>query len=61
MSVTERCDEIIRLINEVLGESSSETDVRRHPAPPSTTLQTAVGAPRAWPALMPAGDLRPYS
>ena len=53
MSVTDRCDEIIRLINEVLGESSSETDARRHPAPPTTTLQTAVGAPRAWPALMP--------
>lgn len=53
MSVTDRCDEIIRLINEVLGESPSETDVRRHPAPAGTTLQTAIGAPRVWPALMP--------
>jgi hypothetical protein len=53
MSVTDRCDEIIRLIDEVLGESSSETDVRRHPAPPNKTLQTAVGARRVWPALMP--------
>ena len=53
MSVTDRCDEIIRLIDEVLGESPSETDVRRHPAPSNATLQSAIGTPRVWPSLMP--------
>lgn len=52
MSITERCDEIIRLIDEVLGESPSETDVRRRPTP-GTSLQTAAGISRMRPQLTP--------
>lgn len=57
MSITDRCDEIMRLIDEVLGESPSDTDVRRRTAP-STSLQTAagVGRPRA---TVSRGDFRP--
>lgn len=51
MSITERCDEIIRLIDEVLGESPSETDVRRRPPP--ARLQTAAGISRMRPQLTP--------
>lgn len=50
MSITERCDEIIRLIDEVLGESTSETDVCRRP-PPGTSLQAAAGISRIRPPL----------
>jgi hypothetical protein len=53
MSITERCDELIRLIDEVLDESLSETDVRRRPAPSNLRVQTAVGMLRARPPLMP--------
>ena len=57
MSTTDRCDEIIRLIDEVLGESPSDPDVRCRPTP-GTSLQTAagVGRPRS---TVSGGDFRP--
>jgi len=58
MSITDRCDEIMRLIDEVLGESPSETDVRRRPAP-STSLQTAAGGGRPRSTAQRTGDFRP--
>ena len=53
MSITDRCDEIIRLIDEVLDDGPSETDVHRRPAPSITRVQTAVGMPRMGSLVMP--------
>ena len=58
MSITDRCDEIIRLIDEVLGESPSATDVRRRPTP-GTSLQAAAGGGRPRSMVARRGDFRP--
>jgi hypothetical protein len=46
MSMTDRCDEIIRLIDEVLDENAAEFDVHRLPPPPRMNLQLTSGIPR---------------
>lgn len=57
MSITDRCDEIIRLIDEVLGESPSETDVRRRPVPGAGLETAGGGRPRSTVPLR--SDFRP--
>lgn len=57
MAIIDRCDEIIRLIDEVLGESPS-ADVLRRPTP-GTSLQTAAGGGRPRSKVPHRGDFRP--